>query len=151
MMDAIPEFEDGTCRTAGRKIRQCKWACVAVAALCAFGLSGCTKPSAESNESVDVALTWQPASPTTGQTHATVTLTDRNGTALTGADVQLEGNMNHAGMKPSFADLAETGEGKYEGDLDFTMGGDWIVTVRATMPDGESVEKVFDVPGVVVQ
>jgi 3-keto-L-gulonate-6-phosphate decarboxylase len=54
-------------------------------------------------------------------------------------------------MKPSFADLKEMGEGKYEGDLEFTMGGDWIVTVRATMADSETVEKVFDVRGVVVQ
>jgi hypothetical protein len=62
--------------------------------------------------------------------------------------VRVEGNMNHAGMRPSFADLHETEPGRYTGTLRFTMGGDWFLLVQATLPDGNQVEQKIDVPGV---
>lgn len=67
---------------------------------------------------------------------------------LSGARVRLEGNMTHAGMTPVFADATEGEPGRYRATLDFTMGGDWVVTVRAALPDGRKVERQFDVKGV---
>ncbi len=64
--------------------------------------------------------------------------------------VAIEGNMNHAGMKPSFAELTERGAGVYDGDLEFTMGGDWFILVTATLPDGSQLERKVDVKGVAV-
>lgn len=68
------------------------------------------------------------------------------GTPVTGAAVQVEGNMTHAGMEPLFMAAAEVAPGEYEAALDWTMGGEWFLRVRATLPDGggvvEQVERI---------
>ena len=73
---------------------------------------------------------------------------DAAGRPLGGARVTLEGNMAHAGMRPVFAEASESGPGSYESALEFTMGGDWVVLVRLTRPDGRKIERQFDVKGV---
>jgi YtkA-like len=67
---------------------------------------------------------------------------------LGGARVRLEGNMTHAGMTPVFAEAKEAEPGSYRATLQFTMGGDWVVTVHAALPDGRRLERQFDVKGV---
>lgn len=108
---------------------------------------GCNSNIPEAS-GVDVELTLDPSPPVVGDAGVSLKLTDAGGAPLKGAEVRVEGNMNHAGMKPSFADLEETEPGRYSGTLDFTMGGDWFLLVTATTQDGKSVEKKIDVPGV---
>ena len=57
--------------------------------------------------------------------------------------------MSHAGMQPVSGEAQEQGSGDYivEG-FQFTMGGDWILTVRATLPDGTQVQKNVQIDGV---
>jgi hypothetical protein len=96
--------------------------------------------------SVDLAISPDP--PQVGPATVTVTLHDADGEPIGGAEMKLEGTMTHAGMVPVFADATETEPGQYEATLEFTMGGDWIIIVRATLPDGRSLEREFDVRGV---
>src|SRR4051794_15299412 len=70
---------------------------------------------------VKVELTFQASPPQVGTAAATVKLADKDGKPLQGAAVKLEGNMNHAGMKPSFADAKEGEPGEYHADLELTM------------------------------
>jgi hypothetical protein len=56
--------------------------------------------------------------------------------------------MNHAGMRPVFADAKEVEPGKYEATLELTMGGDWFVLITGTLPDGRKLHRKVDVPGV---
>lgn len=93
--------------------------------------------------SVDLAISPDP--PQVGPATVTVTLHDADGEPIGGAEMKLEGTMTHAGMVPVFADATETEPGQYEATLEFTMGGDWIIIVRATLPDGRSLEREFDV------
>jgi hypothetical protein len=110
-------------------------------------LVGCRgRGTAGPNLGVTLAVTPQP--PKVGPATVVVTLSDADGKPLSGASVKLEGNMTHAGMKPVFADATEVTAGRYEASLEFTMGGDWFIIVRATLPDGRSVEQQVDVPGV---
>jgi hypothetical protein len=95
---------------------------------------------------VDLAIAPQP--PQIGPAIITATLRDANGQPIEGAEVELEGNMNHAGMVPVSAKASEVAAGRYEADLEFTMGGDWFILVRARLPDGRSMERAIDVPGV---
>ena len=97
---------------------------------------------------VSVHLSIDPTPPVVGDAELSVLLTQSDGAKIEGATVRAEGNMNHAGMKPSFADLSETEPGLYSGTLDFTMGGDWFVLVTGTTSDGESFERKVDVRGV---
>lgn len=67
---------------------------------------------------------------------------------VSGARIQLEGNMSHAGMTPVFAEAQEAEPGRYRATLEFTMAGDWVVLVHAALPDGRKIERQFDVKGV---
>ena len=67
---------------------------------------------------------------------------------MTGARVNLEGDMAHPGMRPEFAETREIAPGRYQGRLDFTMAGDWVILVHITLPGGKIVERQLDVKGV---
>jgi hypothetical protein len=56
--------------------------------------------------------------------------------------------MSHAGMVPVLALARETTPGRYQAELELTMVGDWFMLVRADLPDGRSMERKIDVPGV---
>jgi hypothetical protein len=97
---------------------------------------------------VAVNLAVEPEPPRIGPAMVTVTLDDASGQPIHGAQVQLEGNMNHAGMVPVLAQTVEVAPGRYRAELEFTMGGDWFILVHADLPDGRSMERKIDVPGV---
>ncbi len=97
---------------------------------------------------VAVELAIEPDPPQIGPATLTVTLHDASGQPISGAVVELEGNMSHAGMVPVLAQASEGAPGRYQAVLEFTMGGDWFILVRADLPDGRSMERKVDVPGV---
>jgi hypothetical protein len=132
----------------GRRVRHAVARLVTVlACLLAAGCQGGNAPKADAQ----AKLSFDPSPPHVGKTAVTLKLTDPDGKPLKGGEIELEGNMNHAGMKPVFANLKETQPGRYEGTLDFTMGGDWFVLVRGKLPDGRRVDEKVDVPGVKVR
>jgi hypothetical protein len=97
---------------------------------------------------VVVDLTIKPDPPKVGDAATTIRLTDKAGKPVEGAAVKLEGNMNHPGMKPAFADAKETQPGSYEATLSLSMGGDWFILVEASLADGRKLKRKVDVPGV---
>jgi len=121
---------------------------VLVCVCAVVAMSGGCRPASSDAPEIQIQLTLQPSPPQVGDADVSLKMTDAAGAPLAGAEVRVEGNMNHAGMKPSFADLKEVEPGKYSGTLDFTMGGDWFLLVTAKTPDGKSVERKIDVPGV---
>lgn len=84
----------------------------------------------------------------TGPATITLKLADSAGRAITGAQVTVEGDMSHAGMGPVFSHARETAPGRYRANLEFSMGGDWVVLVHSTLSDGQKVEHQFEVKGV---
>jgi len=107
----------------------------------------CSRGARELSD-VGVELAIEPEPPQLGSATVTVTLTGSRGEPITGAGVELEGNMSHAGMVPVFGQAHEVSPGSYQAELEFTMVGDWFILVRAELPDGRSMERVIDVPGV---
>jgi len=95
-----------------------------------------------------VELAIEPDPPRLGLATVTIELRNAEAQPISGATVEIEGNMSHAGMVPVFASASEVAPGRYEAGLDFTMGGDWFILVRADLPDGRSLERKIDVPGV---
>lgn len=69
-----------------------------------------------------------------------IRLLDEDGSAIEGATVQVEGNMTHAGMEPVLPAATEVEPGHYQAELEWTMSGQWFVTVHATLPDGREIE-----------
>lgn len=56
--------------------------------------------------------------------------------------------MSHPGMAPVFGNAKETEPGRYEGHLQLTMPGDWVILEHITLPDGRKLERQLDVNGV---
>jgi YtkA-like len=112
-------------------------------ALLAFA---CHKPAKPPDIAVQYEVAPQP--PRVGTTTISLKLTDKNGAPVSGARVDLEGNMSHAGMSPASVDAKEIETGKYRGKLELMMAGDWIVLVHVTLPDGEKLERQIELSGV---
>ena len=113
-----------------------------------IGALGC-RPSPETADDVAVEVTFA-SRPCVGTSTCTVRLTDAAGAPLSGALVEIEGNMNHAGMVPVFGTAEESAPGSYRAPLEFTMGGDWFLIVSGELADGRSIESIVDVPAVAV-
>ena len=118
-----------------------------LALLLLLGLGGCAR-GGQSLSDVEVELAVEPQPPQVGPAVVLVTLAGAAGRPVAGARVELEGNMTHAGMVPVLAPAVEVEPGRYRGELEFTMGGDWFILVRAHLADGRSLEELVDVPGV---
>ena len=118
-----------------RKARWLAWVALALALL----LAGGCRRAETTDQAPDVQLTLSPDPDTlvVGPLRLDVTLRDASGAPIDGAtDVSLRGDMSHAGMEPVLATSAGQGNGIYRADFTWTMAGDWIVTVEATLPDG---------------
>lgn len=110
-------------------------------------LAGCGRGDGDPGD-FRMQVSLAPDPPQLGPAHVTVMLSDAQGQPIAGARVELEGNMRHAGMVPVTAQAYELAPGRYEGGLEFTMGGDWFILVRTVLPDGRRIERQVDVPGV---
>lgn len=110
-------------------------------------LAGCSRGSHDLPE-IGADLSASPEPPRVGPATVAVTLTGADGQPLSGATVELEGDMSHAGMVPVLAQATEVEPGRYQAQLEFTMAGDWFIVVRARLADGRSLERALDLPGV---
>lgn len=106
---------------------------------------GCSRP-VEPAAVIEHEITPQPLK--VGFSTITLRLTDAAGRPINGAGVKLEGTMTHPGMRPVFSEAVETGPGRYRSSIEFTMGGDWVIIVYVTLPDGRRLERQLDVKGV---
>jgi len=134
----------GSWKVGGQRARR---QVVAVLAICCLVLAGCARGGRDLPD-VALDLVVEPSPPRIGPAMVTVTLADASGQPISGARIELEGNMHHAGMVPVLAEAAEIASGRYQAEMEFTMGGDWFILVHADLPDGRSLERSVDVPGV---
>ncbi len=79
-----------------------------------------------------------------GDATVTVALADQEGIPITNANVQVTGEMAHHGMLPISGTGEHTANGQYVVPMRWTMAGDWIVTVKVTLANGDQIEQVFD-------
>ncbi len=56
--------------------------------------------------------------------------------------------MSHAGMSPVFGRAKEGKPGGYNGRLELSMAGDWIILLHVTLADGRKLERQIEVKGV---
>lgn len=112
--------------------------------------AGCQRADpAPAPPGIDLAWTVAPDPPVAGPARVSITLTDsRTGEPVREAEVRLEGNMLHAGMKPVFGTAREVEPGRYEATIELTMGGDWFLLIEADLPDGRALGRQVELPGV---
>ena len=73
-----------------------------------------------------------------------------DGDGVSGAEIEITGDMTHAGMIPVIVQADEVEPGLYRADdFEFTMAGDWIITTEVTLADGKKFmdEMKVTVPG----
>lgn len=109
-------------------------------------LSGCQSRATASEVKVQCEIAPRPVR--TGPAEVTVALTGQTGRPLIGAAVNVEGDMAHPGMAPVFVDARPDGRGRYAATVNFSMPGDWVLLIHATLPDGRKLERQVRVAGV---
>jgi len=96
--------------------------------------------------SVQEQITPQP--PRVGPATVVVQLADAAANPVPHAKIMVEADMSHPGMAPVFGTASETVPGSYRTQIDFNMGGDWIVLLHIKLADGRKIERQMDVRGV---
>ncbi|HEX2907448.1 MAG TPA: FixH family protein [Phototrophicaceae bacterium] len=109
-------------------------------------VAGCRQqnptPTSESKLGIDLAVNPDPAQ--VGKSMLIITVTDAAGQPVNDAAVNVRGDMSHAGMAPVLAEVKGGADGQYSLPFEWTMGGDWFVTVTVTLPDGTTASQRFD-------
>ncbi|GAB4575694.1 MAG: hypothetical protein Kow0077_28450 [Anaerolineae bacterium] len=109
-----------------------------VVLLAVLAAAGCGQPQAAAVDAAaaGVTLTVEPAALAVGETELVVRLARADGTPIEGAKVHVHGDMDHAGMMPVDGEAEGGAGGEYRVPFEWTMGGGWILTVTADLPDG---------------
>jgi hypothetical protein len=124
-----------------------KRAVVALAFSAMAALLGCEKTSGSSpGILVEDEVSPQPAR--VGPATITIRLTDASAKQISGARIGLEADMSHPGMSPVFGEAKEVEPGRYQGRIEFTMPGDWVVLLHITLADGRTLERQMAIKGV---
>jgi hypothetical protein len=110
-------------------------------------LFGCARQGTAVDEAkeIQVDLTIQPSPPAMGEATLDLQLEDEQGIPVEGAVLEVKGDMTHAGMVPVLGTFDEVEGGLYHADFEWTMGGDWILTITGTLPDGRNLLRTFDI------
>lgn len=107
--------------------------------LTTMAMVGCRGPRDAGDPTLTMEVGISPTPPAVGPAQILVTLHDTAGAPVDEALVTVEGNMSHAGMVPVVDTAHATDPGRYMvRDFDFTMAGDWVLTVQADLPDGRT-------------
>ncbi len=122
--------------------------CLLALATLLVALAGCgrvQKAAPAADDGLTITMTVEPSPPMIGDGTVVLTVKDAAGRPVDGATVEIEGNMSHAGMKPSFGKVEDGQGGVYRVPLQWTMGGDWYVDVKLTLADGKTATRRFPV------
>ena len=108
--------------------------------------SGCARESRQpSSDNAQINLTTIPYPPILGEACLVIQVKDKDGSPVNEALLDIKGDMTHAGMVPILAKVEGGGvDGYYNVPMEWTMAGDWVVNVRATLPDGTAARQKFD-------
>jgi periplasmic copper chaperone A len=112
-------------------------------------LSACGSSTATMS-SADVQIALLPGQVDGGRNTLHVELRTAAQVPITDATIALEGNMTHAGMAPVIAapvhdDDDGAGDGIYVVPFQFSMLGDWIITVAVELADGTRATRNINV------
>ena len=118
---------------------------VLLAAVLAALLVGCgvARNDSSTGGNLNIALDY-PEPAAVGETTLLVTLIDVSGDPVSGATVNVRGDMTHAGMQPKFGEVGESADGVYTIPFEWTMGGDWVVTVEVETAEAETAKETFE-------
>jgi hypothetical protein len=121
---------------------------VIYALLILSGMTGCTRTSQLVDEApeVQIFMRLEPDPPLFGRPcRMAMTVLAADGMPINDAQLEIKGDMTHAGMVPVVVAITEGIDGVYTTALDWTMAGDWIVTGEASLSEGRVARRQFEV------
>jgi hypothetical protein len=122
-------------------------ALLAISCIGTLAIAACQRSDDSVTEiSVQEQITPQP--PRVGPATVVVDLADAGAKPVSRATIMVEADMSHPGMGPVFDSARETAPGSYRTQIDFNMGGDWVVLLHIKLADGRKIERQMDVKGV---
>lgn len=113
---------------------------VLLAAGCGQGSAATTTPA-----DIHIAFLVEPDPPSVGESTLVFRLTRADGSAIEGATLSAQGNMDHAGMDAVEGRAETSSGGEYRVPFQWTMGGGWQVAVTVALPNGERATETFTV------
>ena len=114
--------------------------------LCLVLVAACRQESTPAAEAdLTINLRVLPTDARVGEAEFLIDITDADGRAVSPERVDVRGDMDHAGMQPVLRDDLQGSNGKYRVAFEWTMAGDWTVTVKLTFADDSVLEETFDV------
>jgi YtkA-like len=122
-------------------VRRCRLIWVVVALVIGIG---CHR-TPNTSSAVIVEFQIKPMPVQVGPVVVSLTLTDAANHPVNGAQITVEADMSHAGMNPVFAQAAEVQPARYESHVSLGMAGDWVILLHGKLPNGEKLERQFDV------
>ncbi len=115
--------------------------------LAVLALSSCggseSEPSTVSAGEVILSATLAPESGRVGENTLWLSLLDKAGRPIDGADVEAKVHMHAMGAMPAMGGMATVtpeGGGRYRAEFELEMGSTWLVEVRAKTEDGKMLE-----------
>jgi hypothetical protein len=80
-----------------------------------------------------------------GETTLLITVKDGMDNPVDDATLNVKGDMTHAGMAPILVEgIIDGKDGVYAVPFEWTMGGDWVVTVDVALVDGRTASRQFN-------
>ncbi|HEY6987929.1 MAG TPA: FixH family protein [Bryobacteraceae bacterium] len=100
-------------------------------------LAGCQERAAGEFQ---IECKVEPQPPRVGAANVQIALTDSRHAPVRGAQISLEADMSHPGMKPQFKNASAAPDGSYHAKLNFDMPGDWILLLHAKLANGKTAD-----------
>jgi len=93
---------------------------------------------------IDVRVLTSPTPPRVGSAELTLELLDPAGLGVDLAVLQVRGDMLHPGMAPVDGIVGQAVNGHYPVAFEWSMAGDWILTVDGQLQDGRRLLRTFE-------
>lgn len=114
-------------------------------------LSGCSRVSQEAElkqempqpDGLQIELVEPLFPAAVGMETLNIRIADAQNQPIDNAKIKVRADMTHAGMIPVLAETENGNDGMYQLPLEWSMSGDWIVTVQVSLPDGTVAEQTF--------
>ncbi|MFT5193669.1 MAG: hypothetical protein ACI9EW_000079 [Cellvibrionaceae bacterium] len=110
--------------------------------------SACSGRNSAQSQSSGYMISITAGALTVGTTDLLITVQDKAGNLINNAHVNIKGSMTHAGMQSVLGETSLANNGVYTIPYEWTMAGDWFVTVNVTLSDGTAVTEQFDFNGI---
>ena len=109
-------------------------------------LAGCGLRRVEVDQAPEIAVRvlTSPTPPRVGPAELTLELLDPAGRGVDHALLQVRGDMIHPGMAPVEGIVGRAVRGQYPVAFEWSMAGDWILSVDGQLQDGRRLLRTFE-------